>query len=77
MPHERTDLQPELSGFVRALKYHASLARQSASQNKGAERLRSFADYLDAKAAALEAAPRRIPVAQVQSGPLEPQIGVA
>jgi len=76
MPHERTDFQPELIGFVHALRYRAGLARQRASQNKDAERLHIFADYLDAKAAALEAVPRSAPVA-VQPGPLELPIGVA
>ena len=76
MPQERTDFQPELIGFVHALRYRAGLARQRASQNKGAERLHIFADYLDAKAAALEAVPRSAPVA-VHPGPLELPIGVA
>ena len=57
MSRGRTDLRPELIGFVRALRRHAGRVRRRASQDKAAERLRAFADYLDTKADALEAAP--------------------
>ena len=72
MPRGRTDLQPELIGLVCALRRHAGRVRRSASHDKAAERLRAFADYLDAKADALEA-----PVIEIQPGPAEQRIGVA
>ena len=57
MPRSRTDVRPELISFVRAMRRHAGRMRRRASHDKTAERLRAFADYLDAQAGALEATP--------------------
>jgi hypothetical protein len=65
MSRSRTDVQPELIRFVRAMRRHAGRMRRRASHDKTAERLRAFADYLDAQAGALEATP-------VQSQPNRP-----
>ena len=72
MPRGRTDLQPELTRFVRALRRQADrVRRRSCSHDDVAGRLSTFADYLDAKAAALEATPL------VQVRPGTPQQGIA
>jgi hypothetical protein len=65
MPRSRTAVRPELISFIRAMRRHAGRMRRRASHDKTAERLRAFADYLDAQAGALEAAP-------VQSLPSRP-----
>jgi hypothetical protein len=57
MPRGRTDLRPDLTSFVRALRHRAGLMRRRASYDKEAERLRACADYLDAQANVLEATP--------------------
>jgi hypothetical protein len=66
MPRSRTDVQPELTSFVRAMRRHAGRMRRRAPHDKAAERLRAFADYLDAQADTLQAVPVGSPVAQVQ-----------
>jgi hypothetical protein len=58
----RTDLQPELIRFVLALRPGAS----GAPALLLSRRCSTFADYLDAKAAALEA----MPLVQVRPGTL-------
>jgi hypothetical protein len=60
MPRSRTDVRPELTSFVRALRRQAGRMRRRASHDKAAERLRAFADYLDTQAGALEATPDQI-----------------
>jgi hypothetical protein len=65
MPRSRTDVRPELISFIRAMRRQAVRMRRRASHDKTAERLRAFADYLDAQAGALEATP-------VQSQPSRP-----
>jgi hypothetical protein len=66
MPRGRTDRRPELTEFVRALRRRAGRMRRRAPYDKAADRLRAFADYLDAQAGALEATP-------VQIRPNQPQ----
>jgi hypothetical protein len=71
MPRGRTDLQPELARFVRALRRRADrVRRRSFPRAAAAGCLSTFADYLDAKAAALEATPL------VQVEPSTPQQGI-
>jgi hypothetical protein len=57
MPRSRTDVRPELISFIRAMRRQAVRIRRRAPHDKTAERLRAFADYLDAQASALEATP--------------------
>jgi hypothetical protein len=57
MPRSRTVVRPELISLIRAMRRHAGRMRRQASHDKRAERLRAFADYLDAQAGALEATP--------------------
>jgi hypothetical protein len=68
MPRSRTDVRLELISFVRAMRRHASRMRRLVSQGRKDERLRVLADYLDARAAALEATPSR-------SGPISNRPG--
>jgi hypothetical protein len=60
MSRSRTDVRSELASFTRAMRRHAGRMRRRASHDKTAERLRAFADYLDAQADALEATPVQI-----------------
>jgi hypothetical protein len=59
MRRGRTDLRPELTDFVRALRRRANRMRRRASHDKATERLCACADYLDAQARTLEATPDR------------------
>ena len=68
MPRGRTDLQPELTRFVRALRRRADRVRRRSFSHDDAA---AFADYLDAKAVALEATP----LVQVRPGTLQQGIG--
>lgn len=53
-----TDLRPELTEFVRALRRRAARMRQRAPHDKAPERSRAFADYLDAQADSLQTGQR-------------------
>jgi hypothetical protein len=66
MPWSRTDVRPELTSFVRAMRRHASRTRRLAPHGKTVERLRVLADYLDARADALEATPVQVRLDQPQ-----------
>ncbi len=61
-----TNLPPELTAFVRALRRRAARLRQRAPRDEAPERSRAFADYLDAQADVLEARQWGSPVVQAQ-----------
>jgi hypothetical protein len=71
MPRGKAD---GLANYVRALRRRARLVRRRAFHDKEAERLRAFANHLDAHADALEATPTGSPVPPL---PPQRQLGVA